>query len=348
MPLSISNSKARAPDGSWLKIWVVGIAIALLLLGAWELFWRAQGHHPTVTDDLKLWSHHRAQVYKHGADTIVLAGSSRIQLDVDVGTLKQTFPNKHIIQLALNARGPVATFKDLALDPEFNGTVIVSALPLKLGRRFWDDQHGAAWDNQQSYVDHYRKQFRLNERLNRLVRTFLQDTLVLKTPELSLKKTLLPLVLSQQLPEPFYVRMHPDRSIAANYDMLDLHTYRVLRMKTQTDEYDNHRPHPSPAAWLNDMRTIETYVQALLGRGGKAIFVRLPTTGPLYQLDQERYPKDLYWDKWAALTKAATLHFADYKDLSAFECPDYSHLEAQDRKRFTSVLFKKFNALGAL
>ena len=73
-------------------------------------------------------------------------------------------------------------------------------------------------------------------------------------------------------------------------------------------------------------------------RGGQVIFVRMPTSEPLWTRQARAYPRADYWDRFAAASGSPTIHFADYPSLSCFECPDYSHLDASDAPAFSHAL----------
>jgi hypothetical protein len=68
------------------------------------------------------------------------------------------------------------------------------------------------------------------------------------------------------------------------------------------------------------------------------IFVRFPTSGVLWELEEQRYPRKDYWDVFAAESRAATVHFKDYPALARFQCPDGSHLDYRDAVPFTKAL----------
>jgi hypothetical protein len=64
----------------------------------------------------------------------------------------------------------------------------------------------------------------------------------------------------------------------------------------------------------------------------------MPTCGKHWEFDQNRYPKDKYWDKIQPITGASVIHFLDVPSLSNFDCPDTSHLDARDAPVFTQRL----------
>ena len=64
----------------------------------------------------------------------------------------------------------------------------------------------------------------------------------------------------------------------------------------------------------------------------------MPVTGRYWQSDQRYYPRTQYWDTIGKQTEIPTIHFIDYPELSQFDCPDWSHLDATDVPEFTRSL----------
>jgi hypothetical protein len=85
---------------------------------------------------------------------------------------------------------------------------------------------------------------------------------------------------------------------------------------------------------------MEPYVAAIQARGGRVLFVRLPVSGECLAYEEQTFPKQEYWDAFAARTSALCLHFRDLPALAGFDCPDTSHLDRRDAPRFTAALAK--------
>jgi hypothetical protein len=49
-------------------------------------------------------------------------------------------------------------------------------------------------------------------------------------------------------------------------------------------------------------------------------------------------PRPLYWNRFAAQTRAIAIHFADFPSLRDFECPDTSNIASRDGPRFTRAV----------
>ncbi len=71
-------------------------------------------------------------------------------------------------------------------------------------------------------------------------------------------------------------------------------------------------------------------VRRIQSRGGRVVFVRFPTSGEHWQIDQLKYPKSEFWDLIGGSTVAQTIHFVDHPALRQFELPDTSHLDFSD------------------
>ena len=60
--------------------------------------------------------------------------------------------------------------------------------------------------------------------------------------------------------------------------------------------------------------------------------------GPLRELENQFSPRDKTWDLMLQVTGAPGIHFEDHPELAGFECPEWSHLTAQDAVSFTQAL----------
>lgn len=337
----ISSSNQRCLAGSWLLTWLVGFALAGSVLCAMEFFFRARGHQPSVIDDQLLWAYHRHRIYDDGKKkTIVLLGASRIQLGFVPNVFEQHFPDYRIVQLAIDGSPPFAALRDLANDERFTGIVICC-------------MHASGFlhrqgEGQQPYVDFYHNvylsEWCIDEKFNRFVSTFLQKNFVIFYPTLRLDRIVNSLIKKRFLPAPYYLITHSDRSRSADYTKLDIVAHRRERIrKSSANQY-----HPTPENWIDQAMEIEPLVQAIQNRGGQVVFVRYITTDEHYEFDQKYYPKKEYWDQFAKMTSAVTIHFKDVHELSNFNCPDTSHLDFRDAPRFTISLGNELCRLGVI
>ena len=310
-------------------------AFVVLLVGAAEGFWRAQGHRPSVVDSEQLWSAVRGGI-GDGWDELVLLGSSRMQLGLDLATVRERLPGVRASMLAVDGRYPMATLRHLAEDESFRGTVWCATTE----DGFLRDQ----WDAQQAYVDAFRTDESLTTGLEATVTAALQSRLVVLNPKTRLDAVLRDVLRRQPLPRPTYLVTRLDRTRLADYSRTDIAAHRAGRVRRSREV-----PEPaSPEDWLRDVAFVDKWVQAIERRGGRVVFIRFPTSGPVWKIDERRYPKAAYWDRLDEATTAATLHFRDVPAMQQFELPDYSHLDERDRQSFTASLLDALDARGIL
>jgi len=324
-----SSSEKRNGSDCWCRALVCGLLCTVIVLGAWEAFWRAWGFAPVIEDDLGIWAVVRRGVDRGGGGpAIVLLGASRMQLDVDPRVLRAETGRKAAM-LAIDGSSPLPVLADLAGRSSFDGLIICSLLPQWLADGGEDRGRSARW------VRKYHQQkwsFWIETRLS----LFLQDSFVFRYRGL-LPDRLWRNFLDGEMPRPPYAAMRSDRYRPADYSLTDIAKLRAARIDRQREIVAAAEPlddaeFAARLAWIEDM------VQLVRDRGGSVIFVRLPSCGETLELEEATWPREKYWDRFAATTSARTLHFADHPELSSFDCPDGSHLDHRDAVPFTRAL----------
>jgi hypothetical protein len=66
----------------------------------------------------------------------------------------------------------------------------------------------------------------------------------------------------------------------------------------------------------------------------------MPSTGEVWELEKQVFPRTKYWDRLIKETGAPGIHFEDYPQLSRYRCPEWSHLSPADAVTFTSDLIR--------
>ena len=331
MPSSISSSNDRAPSAPYLKVWGLALLLFLLVLAGLEVFWRSSGQYASVTDDMFLWSYQRSRVYSQaGVNRLVILGSSRSMLGIVPEVLKSEFPSYEVVHLAVDGHNPYASFKDLAEDERFDGVLLVDMTE----KSFFPDNQ----DAQQAWVDYYHHEWsswgRVDKLLNMHIRVFLQSRLVMLNSALNPRM----LIANNFHLQPAYYYFRPDRYRPAFYNdrltpqELDLARARRLEIVSRTER-------STPEMKLEFAQILKDQVRPLVAelqsRGGEVVFLRMPTCGQHWELDQANYPLPDYWEKIQPITGASTIHFSETDGLADFECADYSHLDATDAPEFT-------------
>lgn len=328
MPSSTSSSKHRRGYEGWLRSLAVGLLAALVILGGWEAFWRGAGFAPVIEDDLGIWTLKRRDVQKGDGRTAVLLGSSRMQLDVDP-RIFQAATGLETVMLAIDGSSPLPVLADLAADRSFAGLVLCSILPQWLADDGGDQGRSVKWVrkfHQQKWSS------RIETRLSLLV----QSHAAFRYPGL-LPDKLWEKLTRGEVPQPPYAPMREDRYRPADYSRIDISQLRAARVERQRRIVEAADP-LSEEAFAAHISEIEAMVSRIHQRGGRVIFLRMPSCGEVLKLEEEAWPRHRYWDRFTASTAARTVHFADYPALSLFDCPDGSHLDFRDAGSFTRKL----------
>jgi hypothetical protein len=317
--------------------WAAAIVLATGAVAGLEVYWRARGHRPSVVDNMQLWAVERNKVTRPGP-TVALVGASRMQAGFAMGEFRKRWPAYRIIQLAVAGRKPMPTFRDLAVDEDFRGIVIMA---------FRSDDLFDMGGGQQAYVDYFHRNFTLNDRINRELRTLLESHLVTRNPSVSLRRTIKAIVEQGRLPYPLIMFTLPDRSQYVDYSMADdLEERRAYQAFIAKEQYEQGRE--PIAQWREKAGELERMIEAIHGRGGHVVLVRYPTTEDAWRYDELRYPKAVYWDWLAAHTIATTIHFRDVPELANLDSPDTSHVDVKDVYWFTNRITDELVAAGVL
>lgn len=321
MRLSIFNFS------TWQLTWLVVLLLTLTTFGFYEYHLSRTGYHSSVTENKDLWAWQRARLDGSQKDIAIL-GASRIQLGVNTNILRQQFPNKNIIGLTINGRYPLYTLAELANQTDFSGTVIVSLTAQALEPVYWDMQ--------QPYTKHFR-QSSFYQRTEARLRAMVQHRLRFLNSELNWQAIVNQWSIDGQYPKRPHVKVLPDLSKQIDYSQQDKAALTAGFIHEKAKNYQE-QPPMSPKIWQQQIKKLSQLVQTIHRRGGKVILVRMPTDQGHWQLDEQYYPKQQFWDTLATIPHAQTIHFRDYPQLSAFTLADSSHLDQTDAKKFTHAL----------
>jgi hypothetical protein len=80
-------------------------------------------------------------------------------------------------------------------------------------------------------------------------------------------------------------------------------------------------------------------ISKLRARGVKIIFVRPPSNGRYLEFENREFPRSKTWDVLIQRTGAPGIHFEDYPQLQGYWLPEWSHLAAEEKSRFTEALY---------
>jgi len=359
MPSSISSSERRRPSLLWQPVLGGAALAALLFVCLMELRLGLRGIRPTVPDTEARWIEQRSSAAALGERALILVGSSRMQVDADLGVLRAR-TGLEPVQLAVDGSSFMPVLEGLAADEAVRGTVIVDLLDPHLTSH---NQQETAYRWQQAYErsrarrelpDFERVERWLSDAWRQRLRSYANDT----RPLTSLRHRLL--TATQQ----YFVTLS-DRSQLVDYSKVEMPAFyyrralkhlgisapplapgwtwgdldqllrgRIEQLTPRTDAIE---------AYAAAVRTVAAQAQAIRARGGRVYFVALPASGLVRLMDERRMPRALFWDRLAREIGTPTLHFEDVPALREFSCPDGSHLDIRQRAAFTHALV---DALG--
>lgn len=280
---------------------------------------------------MDLWSYWRQQVRFARADTIVLLGSSRMHLDFSPDAWLQRFPHQRVVQLAIENGGSLPVLQNLADDPSFGGTVLCEMWDQSTLTR--DDTCAEEWVE---YYNQHKQWIRLREVETRM-KGFIQEHFVIATLGPDIARILKNSVFHRKLQPPF-VRTRFDRTSLADYSRVPDVSQRMDRWIKDELQAFHDTATDSKKSLPETTRSIGKMVRQIESRGGRVVFVRLPTSGQLRQVENQCWPKEKVWDEFAKRIGNDAIHFEDVPSMRGFVCPDGSHLDQRDSRRFTIAL----------
>jgi len=329
VPSSTSNSSDRARQyfgwWRWSYIWLLIVCLYLGCIGGWEVYWRLRGFTPSITDDWPVWSQIRRQANDH-RDALALVGASRILLGLDPAIVEEmTDYSAHM--LAIDGSNPIPVLVELSNDPAFIGKVICSIPSLWLAGEL-----KSKGDRTAKWLRKYRKQS-LSSKLETRLALTLQGHLVFRYGGLAPRKLWEKWQQGRPVKPP-YAPLRADRFRPADYSLIDLESLRAARVE-RTRELHQQATILDQREFRQRVEIIQKAVRRIEQRGGEVVFIRFPSCGEVWAIEEETIPRRQYWDVLANEVAAPTIHFEDYERLQDFNCTDGSHLDYSDARTFT-------------
>lgn len=325
--------KPNSPS-NWGRTWLLTIILSALILSSLEIVWRYKGFVPSVADDRNLWSLERDRVGKSPKE-IVLIGSSRSRSDISIEELQSLAIEYMVVQLAVDSSCANHALEDLGNDQDFRGIVLCDLTEECV--LFGEESDLSV----KGMVEYRRNEFGLNAQFNRQISTYLQEHLVILDPYLSVPKVFAQILLDGQLRKDKYWTTHANRSQSLDYTKLDIVQYRANRIDYVTNRMKMLEPNISKEEFLNKFGKLENAVQKIQGRGGRVVFIFFPMGEERWRINEQYFPREHFWELLAKGTTATVIHYKDVPELTAFRCPDESHMDYRDRRGFTIALFNE-------
>lgn len=321
---------------------IVATLLSSISIFCWEYYWRAQGNYPNLDDNNALWASQRAKIISLEKVDVILLGSSRVLFDIQLDEW-ETATGKRPIQLASAGTTPLPAFRDIVDNTNFNGTLIVGVTPgLFFSTTFPEEP---PWRSIKERIDYFEDRT-YAQNLNHYLSLPLQNNFafiseVEGVDGINLKQLLKKVKIGTRIEEgmpPFHE--FSDISIDRNTKMTERTVTDTAFANTIKNiwRFFDKDPHPPEkeatiAFFLED-------VQKFKARGGNLILVRCPSTGFYKTIESEFFPRTEFWNELLKQAKVKGYHYADYPQLSQFDCPEWSHLSAKDAAIFTIELTK--------
>lgn len=328
------------------KSFLVASILCVIALIFWESFWRSKGYYPTIDDNKALWAVQRAKVANLSSDDVILTGSSRVLFDIQLDEFENA-SGKRPIQLAVPGSSPLPIFRDLVENTDFNGTIIVGVTP----GLFFSTTYPKAdpWSRAQSKVEHFYNRT-YADRLNHQLSLPLQTNLVMMSgheeqgdENIDLRGLLRRIKLKRRTSGAVYPPFFEfgDTSLDRNVRMTEQcatdTTFANIIKNAWKFIVTSEGPPP-------DKQGTTTFfakdAKKFIKRGGNLILVRCPSSGMFESGEMQFFPRETYFDSLVNVTGAKSYHYKDYETLSHFDCPEWSHLSAEDADSFTKELVK--------
>ncbi len=335
------------------KSFIIAAIISLVVIGAWELFWRSQGVYPTLDDNEALWAVQRSRVEEASSNNVLLMGSSRVLFDMQLDEWEAQIGIRPI-QLASVGSSPLPIFHDVVANTSFAGTIIVGVAPgLFFSTTSPDVQ---SWQWPQSKVDYYKKRT-YAQISNHLLSLPLQKNLAFLSDDqgvdgIKLKELVGKINIGNRVVDPMppfhqFGEIAEDRNLKMKQITVTDTAYAnsVIKVWQFFMKEAASGPPPDKAStmtfFLNDLKVFEA-------RGGRVILVRCPSNGSVREGEKMGVPRATFWNDLVKQANVPNYHFEDYDNLKELVCPEESHLSAEDAQYFTTEIVKIMKNDGTL
>jgi hypothetical protein len=333
---SISNSEMKSK--SWLYSWLLVLVVFVATLTAYEYFLYNRGFVASIENNKDLWSGYRGKITGKN-NALVIVGASRSQLDVNISYLKTKLNKHEVTQLSINGQYPLATIKAIAADKDFDGTLIVALNAQALESKYLDMQA--------EHNRYYADQSTLNKSFDAYLTAILQSRFRFLHPLLGVRDLVDFYAVNKKFKDVFYTTANIDQSVSADYSKADVAGLLKHFVANKEENYKNEPP-STPRILMQNIELLQGYVKRIENRGGRVILVRFPTDKGHWLLDEEYYPRRLYWDAIERNSDLITVHFNDVVGLNQIDLPDSSHVDQKDTIEFTELLFDHLIEAGLL
>ena len=332
-------------SSNFIKAGLLALFISLIAIVSWEIHLRNKGFNVTYDDNEALWANKRGMVYQ--PQVTVLIGASRMKYDLDIQTWND-LTGTQAIQLANVGSNPRLVLKDLADDPNFKGKLIIDITEgvFFSERAFYD------WKTNKKIA--YFKGITPTQRFSFQVDHVLESRFVFLDQDNFSINAMLDNAHFPPRDGVFPGLYFPFGFTPSNYERQSYMTPEFVADTNQQNAVKNiwhyglSQPHePMPIEKMDAIfNSVKADVNKIQARGGRVIFIRPPSTGFFWEVEQKAFPRAAYWERLLTLTGCKGIYFKDYPATADFICPEWSHLKPTDAVIYTKELIKELQEKG--
>jgi len=308
---------------AWRMAGVV-LAIALGLVVAWEGVLAARGVQPAETPgEIQHWLSEYDRVAQGQVD-VVLIGSSRIQIGVSPGEIESHLPLKvgRVANLGFPFSSSLPALRALAQDESFNGTVVAEILPVHF------------FGNAPSHVNAYLEQtarprtyLRAELYSHRMWRTNMRSASGHGVVQ-ELGRALAGDTQSADLAG-LSATLHQNRWYEVHVgNMAD--SARQALSEVESQQFSWPGKTPTAEQWQALLDEVQALVETIEARGGRVLFLRMPSDRRVYEVEYARFPKAKFWLPFSQRFAGRCVHFEDDPVMRNLRTYDGSHLGSHE------------------
>lgn len=352
------SSTSNSDSGQWSDALKNGLAGALLIIVLLELWVLSSGLRANVQDTADLWSYQRERV-RWVDSPVILVGASRIQLDISLETV-EGFTGRPVAQLAIDGQQSLGMLRMLVDDNSVSGTILVSLYEEELVNDFFTSGVIDKWNS--NYQARHRGTVAPN------IEVFLQSQYqtLSKFHGVELPTRVLFSRLIQGRRSTQIVTTAHNREQYADYQLVrqpDYYAGRVLRTLGERAKLINAHTleelnklvleeissYSAPGTGNLDLRLsqLQALVDKFGNRGGRVIFLKMPTDKLVRAIDEARIPVKEVWDALSR-TRLQTVNTLEFTGIEKFPLADGAHLDMRQKVAFTRLLLNELRKRGLL
>ena len=331
------------PAQPWGAILAGAFVLCAMLVGGWELYWRAFGVTPGYRNSDAQWVMQRRRIDAGEGGRTVLIGASRTLFDTSLPVWER-ITGQRPIQLCLEGTSPIPILQNLADDANFTGRLVIDVSPdiiftgfkyrasvLPFLRNETPSQRVGEWLSMtfiEPYVAFYDPDFAL--------------ATVVRRQNWPLRPGMGPHTMVRKLAVHDY-----DRNTRMWDKVVDDPDYRALARSIWAEDFGE--PPPKMDTPENAQKVIDgeidkavAAIDTLRARGVRVLFVRPPSDGEYYAYEQKYLPRAKTWDLLLERTHAPGIHFEDHPELQGYVLPEWSHMSPPEAERYTAAIVPLF------